>query len=139
MSSSITATCHCGAITITAPHKPTKINECQCTICRRYAAAWGYYNSKEVTIEKREGSSTGEYVWGDRDHGFHFCISCGCVTHWYPVPSRKEPAEGFKMGINTRMMNPADLWNVNREVDYDALKMPLGKKEDAHAEDLASY
>jgi hypothetical protein len=139
MSSAITATCHCGAITITAPRKPTKINECQCTICRRYGAAWGYYNTKEVTIEKKKGSSTGEYMWGDKGHGFHFCNTCGCMTHWYPAASRKVPPEGLKMGINTRMMNPADLWNVNREINYDDLKMPLSRKEDAHAEDLAVY
>ena len=96
----IKATCHCGAITVTVPGKPkTPINECQCTICRRYGAAWAYYNTNDVKIEKKEGSSTRRYVWNDREIEFTWCENCGCVMYWYPVEVSTGDEE---MGVNTR-------------------------------------
>lgn len=71
--------CHCGAITVTLSRPPEYVNECQCTICRRYAAAWGYYQSNELQIEQK-GAGTKKYVWGDGDNEFHFCDHCGCVS-----------------------------------------------------------
>lgn len=76
---SLKSICHCGAITVIVPHQPEEINECQCTICRRYAAAWAYYKVNEVRFEIKEGSKISQYVWGDREISFNFCENCGCV------------------------------------------------------------
>ena len=76
---SIRATCHCGAISVTVPRLPNYINVCQCTICRRYGAAWGYYSVDEVKIETKPNAATKQYIWGDRDLSFNFCDICGCV------------------------------------------------------------
>ena len=46
-----TATCHRKAISITVPHLPEYLNACQCSICRRYSAAWAYYKGNEVKIK----------------------------------------------------------------------------------------
>ena len=115
----IKATCHCGAITATVPGTPkSPINECQCTICRRYGAAWAYYNTTEVDIQHEEGSSTRKYLWNARKIEFHFCETCGCVMCWWPV----EISEGGSpCGINSRMMDPDAIKYVNREVDFEAL------------------
>lgn len=44
------------------------------------------------------------------------------------------------MGVNTRMMDPKDIANVNREMDFDQLFVPLGAGDTAaHSEDLAKY
>ena len=75
----IKAVCHCGAISITVPRKPDYINECKCTICRRYAAAWSYYKSTEIEIKEKD-AGTKIYLWGDRMIEFHFCKNCGCVS-----------------------------------------------------------
>ena len=75
----IRSSCHCGAITVTVPRPPEYANVCQCTICRRYGAAWGYYHADEVQIETRPGAITRQYIWGDRDISFNFCDNCGCV------------------------------------------------------------
>ncbi|KIW32836.1 hypothetical protein, variant [Cladophialophora immunda] len=75
----ITATCHCGGITVTAPRRPAYVNECQCTLCRRYAVAWAYYDPAEVKVDIKEGAATTKYIWGDRDHSFDFCSKCGCI------------------------------------------------------------
>ena len=119
-SGSIKATCHCGAITVTVPGKPEKpINECQCTICRRYAAAWAYYSTKVVTIDKQEGALTKKYIWGDKEIEFTWCDNCGCVMYWYPIALHKNSDKGKEIGVNSRMMDPesikgvSGLWRLN--------------------------
>jgi hypothetical protein len=129
----VKATCHCGAVTIQTPGRPREINECQCTICRRYAAAWAYYDPKEVRISVTGSSPTKKYVWGDRDLEFHFCSVCGCVTHWTSIQ------ESSQMGVNTRMMDPDDVKTVNRRISYGNLSAPLRSKETAHSDDKAQY
>lgn len=121
----IKATCHCGAISVTAPRTPEHLNECQCTICRRYAAAWAYYSANEVTIEKRSGSNTRAYIWGDRDLEFHFCDHCGCVMYWWPIGVTAQSPGEHEMGVNSRMMDPAKLYSVNRRTSFGALRRPL--------------
>ena len=76
---SLRSTCHCGAITVILPRHPEEINECQCTICRRYAAAWGYYKVDEVKFDIKEGAKLSKYVWGDKEKSFDSCATCGCV------------------------------------------------------------
>ncbi|KXL51202.1 hypothetical protein M433DRAFT_73388 [Acidomyces richmondensis BFW] len=130
---SVKATCHCGAVTIQTPSRPREINECQCTICRRYGAAWAYYDPNEIRISVASGSPTKKYVWGDREIEFHFCSVCGCVTHWKSVQESRE------MGVNTRMMDPDEVRTVSRRISYEVLSTPLKSKETAHVEDKAKY
>lgn len=138
-SGSIKASCHCGAISVRAPSKPTSINECQCTICRRYGGAWAYYNTNDVEITMRNESSVRKYCWGNEAIEYCFCGVCCCVCYWYPKTLPERPEGGFKMGINTRMMDPRDLSTINREINLEVLFFPLNSKEAAHREDLATY
>ncbi|ROW07496.1 hypothetical protein VPNG_07112 [Cytospora leucostoma] len=105
----LTATCHCGRISVEMPTHPSKVNECQCTICYRYGALWSYFPQDDVNIyvnitkpaspsegiskaQESTGSSQGpdgrsglkSYVRSDGDGriGFFFCEHCGCMTHW---------------------------------------------------------
>lgn len=133
------ATCHCGAITITVPRKPESVNECKCTICRRYAAAWAYYNTKEVTVSAKPGSKTNKYVWGDRIVEFHFCEVDGNLTHWWPADLSELPEGVYKMGVNTNMMDPDELKYINREINVEMIFQPQKSKDAAHREDKASY
>lgn len=110
MSADLKATCHCGAITVLVPHKPDYINDCQCSICRRYAAAWAYYSPSSVEIIVREGGATKKYIWGDREIEFHFCDHCGCIVYWWPCAG--QPA--VQMGVNSRMMEPGLLAGIER-------------------------
>ena len=126
----VTATCHCGNITVVAPHRPVKINECQCTICRRYASAWAYYNPRDVKITITDPSADSKYIWGDKEIEFHFCRVCGCVMHWLPI------ADGTKMGVNTRAMKPEDTYLIDRKISYHALWMKLHPGSVPHAESM---
>ena len=115
----IKATCHCGAITVTAPgHPKNPINECQCTICRRYGAAWAYYDPADVKVEIKEGASMGKYCWGSKGATFDWCNGCGSLMYWWPV---KVPEEGAQMGLNSRMMEPDAIRGVTRIVSFEEL------------------
>jgi hypothetical protein len=94
----VRASCHCGAVVIEVDAAPSDLNECLCSICRRYGALWAYYEPEQVRIGGAGGSDT--YLWGDREIAFHRCRTCGCMTHWSDI----DPA-GVKIGINARMMD----------------------------------
>ena len=97
------ATCDCGLVSIEVPGPPAYLNECQCSICRRYGVRWGYWRGDEVRLV----GETDAYV---RDGGtleFHRCKRCGCVTHWHP------PEQGSaRIGVNGRLLEPAALSGV---------------------------
>ncbi|KAJ6028381.1 glutathione-dependent formaldehyde-activating GFA [Penicillium herquei] len=136
---SLKSTCHCGAITVILPHQPTEINECQCTICRRYAAAWAYYKVNEVNIEMKEGVKLSQYIWGDREISFNFCENCGCVCYWWPLEEKTPDGGAAEFGVNTRNMDPMEIFHVNRKIDNSYLFRPLNDKTKSHEQDKANY
>jgi hypothetical protein len=46
---------------------------------------------------------TAIYRRGDKTLDFHHCATCGCTTHWSPIPGRR-PDD--RMGINARLLAP---------------------------------
>ena len=91
--------CHCGAVKIEVAEAPTQVTSCNCSICRRLGTLWAYYAPAQVTIT----GATATYRWGDKTIDFHRCTTCGCTTHWSPLPDRGEPD---RMGINGRLLAP---------------------------------
>lgn len=92
--------CHCGNITLEAP-PPERLTTCNCSICTRYQALWGYYLPEQVQVETGPlGESA--YCWGDRELEFVRCGGCGCVTHYRTLPGQPEPriAPNFRMAPN---------------------------------------
>ncbi|KAJ5623488.1 hypothetical protein N7490_012093 [Penicillium lividum] len=114
------STCHCGAITVTVPHQPTEINECQCTICRRYAAAWAYYKVNEIKIDIKEGAKLSQ-------------------CYWWPFEEKKPDGGVAEFGVNTRNMDPMEILHVNRKIDNSWLFRSLDDKTGAHEQDQARY
>lgn len=76
----IHAACHCGAVRLEFDPPPKVVNDCNCTVCSRYAALWAYALNGEARIV-RGGDQTEAYIWGRRMFGLHRCRTCGCVTH----------------------------------------------------------
>ena len=93
----LTATCHCGAVTVEVPRRPQSVTSCNCSICRRYGTLWAYYKRTTVRVVAK-AVATDEYRWGDKSLRFVRCRTCGCVTHWEPVSPGKES----RMGVNAR-------------------------------------
>ncbi|WBQ10249.1 hypothetical protein L2D01_00420 [Hyphomonadaceae bacterium ML37] len=98
----IEASCHCGDVRLRIETAPETVNNCQCSICRRYGALWAYYHPSQVQIAL-SGAATDTYIWGDREIMFHRCARCGCVTHWSGVPPEPKPE---RLGVNARLMAP---------------------------------
>jgi hypothetical protein len=96
----IEASCHCGAVRFAVDTAPDDVNDCNCSICRRYGTLWAYYQRPQVRFEANSGP-TDIYVWGDRMLEFHRCRACGCVTHWVAIDPGYE-----RMGFNSRLLAP---------------------------------
>jgi hypothetical protein len=97
-----TGTCHCGAVTLAIAVRPEYLNDCNCSLCTKLGALWGYFNPAEVTIS----GETGTYIRSDlKTPGLaaHFCKRCGCTTHWKPLPVWPQD----RMGVNMRLFSPA--------------------------------
>jgi hypothetical protein len=97
----ITASCHCGRVTLEIEAAPVEVTDCTCSICRRYGVLWAYYRPSQVRIT----GETKTYQWGEKSIAFHRCGECGCVSHWAPAhPGREQN----RMGVNARLM-PLDV------------------------------
>ena len=99
----LTATCHCGAVSIEMISKPETLTQCTCSVCRRYAALWAYYTRSTATAIFDTGAVTA-YVWNDRMIEFYHCKNCGCLTHYEGID--KTPDD--RIAVNFRMLGPAD-------------------------------
>ncbi|KAF2726043.1 hypothetical protein K431DRAFT_280080 [Polychaeton citri CBS 116435] len=109
------ATCHCAAISITAPQPTNTINECQCGVCFRYGAVWAYYPLDQVAITKQEGLSTRIYQCNEKSIEFHFCERCNGLMYWWPVDEKGAP----KMGLNTKMVvDRKELMGIEVEKEF---------------------
>jgi hypothetical protein len=97
----LTGSCHCGAVRIQVPRKPRSLTSCNCSICRRHAGLWGYYDKSKVKIVTRRGALDC-YVWGDKCLTLCRCATCGCVTHWQPIGRARN-----RMGVNFRNFDPS--------------------------------
>src|SRR5262245_9747533 len=62
---SLQGACHCGAVRLTLPSAPEKATDCNCSICRRLAGLWAYYEFGTVLIDGHP-ENTSDYIWGDR-------------------------------------------------------------------------
>ena len=107
----IEATCHCGRVHIGVPHAPETVNECTCSICRRYGTLWAYYSPKRVEVPPSAGAAD-IYMWGDRLLEFHRCKDCGCITHWTHIDKSFD-----RMGVNARLLEPVVLAGARRLVN----------------------
>jgi hypothetical protein len=100
----IEASCHCGAVRMRIATVPDTLTDCNCSICRRLGVLWAYYAPREVEIVA-DPEATGRYSWGRGSLAFHHCRTCGCTTHWAPLPHRDQN----RMGVNGRLLDPAIL------------------------------
>ena len=89
--------CHCGNISIEV-EAPAQVTVCNCSLCARYQALWGYYIPEEVKIDSRPGCES-IYMWGDQELEFVRCSNCGCVTHYRTLPDQPDP----RIAVNFRM------------------------------------
>ena len=91
--------CHCRAVRIAVPVRPETLGDCNCSLCSRLGALWGYYAPSDVTVSDEDKHLVG-YVQGDKTLTAFHCGICGCTTHWSPIGRGSA-----KMGVNLRMFD----------------------------------
>ena len=111
--------CHCGAVRLTLPATPEVATLCNCSLCRRSGGPWVYFEFGTVRIEGHP-EATASYVWGDRSLSTIRCATCGCVTHWEPLPATPGVKHGVNLGnfapeliasVRVRRFDGADTWS----------------------------
>lgn len=103
----MTGGCHCGAVRVTAAHKPPFVNFCDCSLCAKSGGVWGYYESAHISIE----DETRGYRRVDFDEPaveIHSYPVCGATTHWVTT----EHLVSDRMGVNVRVFAPDELYGT---------------------------
>lgn len=96
----VTATCHCGVISIELESAPDRVTSCNCSICRRYGALWAYCHPSTVRLVPAD-APTDTYACAQKTQHFHRCRTCGCVTHWASIDPNDDTT-----GVNARLLPP---------------------------------
>ena len=101
----ITATCHCGAVHLSAilPHGLSDAARCTCSFCRRRQAAAVTALTESLTITKG-AANLQRYSWGTHTAKHHFCKTCGIYMYHQ---RRSNPAE---CGVNLGCIEGVNAW-----------------------------
>lgn len=107
----LTLTCLCGQVRVETDKRPDYIHECNCTLCSKTGARWGYFHPSEVKVE---GAATGWSRDDKDDPGaeIRFCATCGATTHFVLTASAVARFGDSVMGVNMRLADENDLAGV---------------------------
>lgn len=103
--------CLCGQIRVETAKRPDYIHECNCTLCSKSGARWGYFHPSEVKVE---GAAEG-YCREDKDDPgalLRFCAKCGVTTHFVLTESAVAKHGNVVMGVNMRLADEGDLAGI---------------------------
>jgi len=103
--------CLCGQVNVEIDKKPAYINECNCTLCSKSGARWGYFHPSEVNVEgATQGYSRDDKA--DPAAQLHFCQKCGATTHFVLTESAISRFGNVQMGVNMRLADERDLAGI---------------------------
>ena len=103
--------CLCGQVRIEVGKRPEFVHECNCALCEKTGARWGYFHPDEVSVE---GSTTG-YCRADKDDPsaqVRFCSTCGATTHFVLTPNAASQFGNTLMGVNMWLADAEDLAGI---------------------------
>lgn len=106
-----TLSCLCGQLRVTTSRQPDFIHECNCTLCSKTGARWGYFDPSQVRVE---GTAQG-YCRDDKDDPaarIQFCATCGSTTHFTLTESAAARFGNSVVGVNMRLADERDLAGV---------------------------
>ncbi|WP_234036225.1 GFA family protein [Porphyrobacter sp. YT40] len=115
----MTLTCLCGAVCVTTARRPEFIHACNCDMCRKAGARWGYFDPAEVEVsgptaryQRRDKAEAGAEV--------HFCPDCGSTMHFRLTAAAVAKHGDVMAGVNMGLADDADLAGIE-------LRYPDGK------------
>jgi hypothetical protein len=118
----MTLTCHCGAVALDVQQPPAFVNACNCSLCSKTGAWWGYFHPNEVSVR----GTTSSYTRLDKAEpgvAVHFCPTCGSTTHFRLTPFAVSRHGDVQLGVNMRLAEVGDLKGVE-------LRFPDGRAWD---------
>jgi len=104
----LSLSCLCGQVELDLERRPDFVNECNCTLCAKSGARWGYFHPDEVEIE----GVTHGYRRDDKPDPaaeVHFCPACGSTTHFVLTERAAARFGNTMLGVNMALADEADL------------------------------
>jgi len=103
--------CLCGEVRVAVEKRPGYLHECNCALCRKSGARWGYFQPLDVAVEGR----TSGYSRHDKNEPaalLHFCPQCGSTTHFTLTEQAAAKYGNVVVGVNLRLADEGDLAGV---------------------------
>ncbi|MEO0438729.1 MAG: aldehyde-activating protein [Pseudomonadota bacterium] len=108
----MTGSCACGSVSVSTTRKPDFIHDCNCGLCRKVGAGWGYFVSEEVEVT----GATNIFERPDKKvptASVHFCPTCGTTTHFTPsAAQRAQQSCADYVGVNAKLFSPSELTGI---------------------------
>ncbi|HEX6377152.1 MAG TPA: aldehyde-activating protein [Allosphingosinicella sp.] len=103
--------CLCGQLRVEIAKLPDFIHECNCTLCSKSGAQWGYFHPSEVRVE---GDALGYFREDKAEPGalLRFCGRCGVTTHFVLTEGAAAKHGNVVMGVNMRLADEGELAGV---------------------------
>jgi hypothetical protein len=107
----VNLSCHCGRVGVRIEKRPDFIHDCNCTLCQKTGAIWGYFQPGEVAVQ---GVTTGYSRYDKAEPGvsIRFCSNCGATTHFELTETTIAKFGNTMLGVNMRLANESDLKGV---------------------------
>ncbi|HEY0027321.1 MAG TPA: aldehyde-activating protein [Allosphingosinicella sp.] len=103
--------CLCGKIAIEVAKRPDFIHECNCALCGKTGARWGYFHPSEVSVT---GEASG-YRRDDKDDPnaeVRFCSNCGSTSHFVLTENAVAKFGNSLVGVNMWLADARDLAGI---------------------------
>jgi len=107
----LTLSCLCGQSRIDLAKRPDFVHECNCTLCSKSGARWGYFHPSDVTVAgEHKGYSRADKA--DPAAEIRFCPTCGVTTHFVLTPGAVAKFGNSLMGVNMGLAPEAALAGI---------------------------
>ena len=118
----IALSCHCGAVVVETARRPDFIHDCNCSLCTKSGARWGYFHPDAVTVT---GTTKG-FRRIDKDEAsaeIRLCPERGSTTHFVLTQNAVVKFGNTMMGVNMWLADEGDLTGIE-------LRFPDGRAWD---------
>jgi hypothetical protein len=103
--------CLCGQLRLTLARPPAYIHECNCTLCHKTGARWGYCDPADVTL----AGATHGWTRTDKPEpaaDVRFCPACGTTTHFTLTEAAAARFGNTLVGVNMRLADEGALAGI---------------------------
>jgi hypothetical protein len=96
--------CHCGAVAFTVELDPTQALRCNCSICTKLGAVWGFAPKTKFTL-RAGAAEQGDYQFAKKALHQRFCTRCGIESYAEGTAPDGTPS----VGVNLRCLEGLDV------------------------------